>query len=128
VRHNKVLHERLVFLTATTARVPAVTGRHHVLIEPLAKGVRRVVVQYGFMETPDIARLLVTCRAQGLDLDIGRATFFLSRVNSLATPKPGMALWRERLFIFLSRNSQRATSFFHIPAEQVVEIGVVVEI
>lgn len=128
VRHNKVLHEELVFLTTTTARVPVVTGNHHVRIEPLAKGIRRIVVQYGFMETPDITRLLTACRTQGLDIDLDGATFFLSRVNSLATPKPGMALWRERLFIFLSRNSQRASSFFHIPAEQVVEIGVVVEI
>ena len=128
VRHNKVLHEQLVFLTTTTARVPTVTDSHHVRIEPLAKDVRRVVIQYGFMETPNIPRLLAACRIQGLDLDLDRATFFLSRVNSLATPKPGMALWRERLFIFLSRNSQRASSFFHIPVEQVVEIGVVVEI
>ena len=128
VRHNKVLHEQLVFLTTTTARVPTVSGSHHVRIEPLATGVRRIVVQYGFMETPDITRLLATCRTQGLELDLEQATFFLSRVNSLATPIPGMALWRERLFIFLSRNSQRASSFFHIPAEQVVEIGVVVEI
>ena len=128
VRHNKVLHEQLVFLTTTTARVPMVTGSHHVGIELLAENVRRIVVQYGFMETPDITRLLVACRTQGLNLDLDQATFFLSRVNSLATPKPGMALWRERLFIFLSRNSQRASSFFHIPAEQVVEIGVVVEI
>lgn len=128
VRHNKVLHEQLVFLTTTTARVPTVTGSHHVRIEPLAPNVRRVVVQYGFMETPDITRLLTACRTQGLDLDLDQATFFLSRVNSLATPKPGMALWRERLFVFLSRNSQRASSFFHIPADQVVEIGVVVEI
>ncbi|MBS0184342.1 MAG: potassium transporter Kup [Nitrospira sp.] len=128
VRHNKALHEQLVFLTTTTARVPTVTGSHHVRVEPLAKSVRRVVVQYGFMETPDITRLLAACRTQGLDLDLEQATFFLSRVNSLATPKPGMALWRERLFIFLSRNSQLASSFFHIPPEQVVEIGVVVEI
>ncbi len=128
VRHNKVLHEELVFLTTTTVRVPIVTGSHHVRIEPLAPGVRRVVVHYGFMETPDITRLLATCRSQGLEVDLEGATFFLSRVNSLATPKPGMALWRERLFVFLSRNSQRASSFFHIPAEQVVEIGVVVEI
>ena len=128
VRHNKVLHEQLVFLTTITARVPAVIGSHHVRIDPLAPGVRRVVVQYGFMETPDITRLLAACRSQGLEVDLEGATFFLSRVNSLATPKPGMALWRERLFVFLSRNSQRASSFFHIPAEQVVEIGVVVEI
>jgi KUP system potassium uptake protein len=128
VRHNHVLHEELVFLTTTTARVPTVTSSHHVRIEPLAPGVRRVVVQYGFMETPDITRLLAACRSQGLEVDLEGATFFLSRVNSIATPKPGMALWRERLFVFLSRNSQRASSFFHLPAEQVVEIGVVVEI
>jgi KUP system potassium uptake protein len=112
VRHNKVLHEELVFLTTTTARVPTVTGSHHVHIESLAKNVRWVVIQYGFMETPDITRSLAAYRSEGLDVDLEQATFFLSRVNSLATPKPG----------------QRASSFFHIPAEQVVEIGVVVEI
>ena len=128
VRHNKVLHTQLVFLTATTARVPTVTGSHHVRIEPLAPGVQRVIVAYGFMETPDLTRLLEACRSAGLDVDLDHATFFLSRVNSLASPKPGMALWRERLFVFLSRNSHRASSFFHIPAEQVVEIGVVIEI
>ncbi len=128
VRHNKVLHEEIVFLTALTARVPTVTGSHQVRIDPLLPGIRRVVVHHGFMETPDITRLLAACRAQGLTVDLSQATFFLSRVNSLATPKPGMALWRERLFVFLSRNSQRASSFFHVPSEQVVEIGVVVEI
>ena len=92
MRHNKVLHEQLVFLTATTARVPAVTGSHRVRIEPLAKGVSRFVIQYGFMETPDITRSLAAYRSEGLDVDLEQATFFLSRVNSLATPKPGMAL------------------------------------
>jgi KUP system potassium uptake protein len=105
VRHNKVLHEQLVFLTTTTARVPTVIGSHHVRIEPLAEGVRRVAVQYGFTETPDMTRLLTACRTQGLDIDLDGATSSLSRGNSLATPKPGMALLRERLFIFLSRNS-----------------------
>lgn len=80
------------------------------------------------METPDITHLLAACRTQGLDIDLDGATYFLSRVNSLVTPIPGMALWRERLFVFLSRNSQRPSSFFHILAEPVVEIGVVVEI
>ncbi|MDH4344294.1 MAG: KUP/HAK/KT family potassium transporter, partial [Nitrospira sp.] len=70
VRHNKVLHEQLVFLTTTTARVPTVIGNHHVRIEPLAEGVRRVVVQYGFMEAPDITRLLTACQIQGLDIDL----------------------------------------------------------
>lgn len=128
VRHNRALHEQVVFLTALTSRVPTVTGSHQVRIEPLLPGIRRVVVQHGFMETPDLTRLLAACRSQGLDVDLQHATFFLSRVNSLATPKPGMALWRERLFVFLSRNSQRASSSFHIPSDQVIEIGVVVDI
>lgn len=128
IRHNRVLHEQVVFLTALTARIPVVTGSHQVRIEPMLPGMRRVVVQHGFMESPDITRLLAACRSQGLDLDLHHATFFLSRVNSLATPKPGMAIWRERLFVFLSRNSQRASSSFHIPSDQVIEIGVVVDI
>ncbi|MFO0775545.1 MAG: potassium transporter Kup [Nitrospiraceae bacterium] len=128
MRHNKVLHEQVVFLTATTARVPTVSGGHQVRIEPLFPGIRRVVVTHGFMESPDLTRLLTACRTQGLELDLSHATFFLSRVNSLATPKPGMAIWREKLFVFLSRNSQRASSSFHLPSNQVIEIGVVVDI
>jgi KUP system potassium uptake protein len=80
------------------------------------------------METPEITTLLGLCQEQGIPVHLPRTTFFVSRINSLATPKPGMALWREHLFVFLSRNSRRTSAFLGIPSEQVVEIGVVVDI
>ena len=80
------------------------------------------------MEMPEIPVVLHQCHEQGVPVNLHDATFFLSRINSLATPKPGMALWREHLFVFLSRNSRRTSSFLGIPSEQTIEIGVVVDI
>ena len=80
------------------------------------------------METPDIPRVLAHLAAHGHSIPVDETTFFLSRLTFLATPKPGMAIWREKIFVFLSRNTQRASSYFHLPADQVVEIGLVLEI
>lgn len=128
VRHNTVLHEVVVFLTIVTARVPLVPRAQQLDIGQFAPGIYRVTVRHGFMEMPEIPVLLLQCHEQGVPVNLQDATFFLSRINSLATPKPGMALWREHLFVFLSRNSRRTSSFLGIPSEQAVEIGVVVDI
>jgi len=128
VRHNTVLHELVVFLTIVTARVPLVPRAQQLDIGQFAPGIYRVTVRHGFMEMPEIPVLLLQCHEQGVPVNLQDATFFLSRINSLATPKPGMALWREHLFVFLSRNSRRTSSFLGIPSEQAVEIGVVVDI
>lgn len=128
VRHNTVLHEIVVFLTIVTARVPLVPRAQQLDIGQFAPGIYRVTVRHGFMEMPEIPVLLLQCHEQGVPVNLQDATFFLSRINSLATPKPGMALWREHLFVFLSRNSRRTSSFLGIPSEQAVEIGVVVDI
>jgi KUP system potassium uptake protein len=128
VRHNTVLHELVVFLTIVTARVPLVPRAQQLDIGQFAPGIYRVTMRHGFMEMPEIPVLLLQCHEQGVPVNLQDATFFLSRINSLATPKPGMALWREHLFVFLSRNSRRTSSFLGIPSEQAVEIGVVVDI
>jgi KUP system potassium uptake protein len=128
VRHNTVLHEVVVFLTIVTARVPLVPRAQQLDIGQFAPGIYRVTVRHGFMEMPEIPVLLLQCHEQGVPVNLQNATFFLSRINSIATPKPGMALWREHLFVFLSRNSRRTSSFLGIPSEQAVEIGVVVDI
>jgi len=128
VRHNTVLHELVVFLTIVTARVPLVPRAQQLDIGQFAPGIYRFTVRHGFMEMPEIPVLLLQCHEQGVPVNLQDATFFLSRINSLATPKPGMALWREHLFVFLSRNSRRTSSFLGIPSEQAVEIGVVVDI
>jgi KUP system potassium uptake protein len=128
VRHNQVLHELVVFLKIVTERVPLAPRPQQLDIGELAPGIYRVTVSHGFMEMPNVPLLLQQCHEQGVPVNLKDITYFLSRVNSLATPKPGMALWREHLFVFLSRNSRRTSSFFGIPSEQVVEIGVVVDI
>ena len=128
VRHNKAVHQELLFLTVHTVRVPSLPVTEQVHVERLQEHVFRLTVRHGFMQIPEIPKVLPACAASGLTIPLGDATYFLSRISALATPAPGMALWREGLFIFLEKISQRASSYFHLPAEQVVEIGIVIEI
>jgi len=128
VRHNKAVHHELLFLTVHTVRVPSLPVTEQVHVERLQEHVFRLTVRHGFMQIPEIPKVLPACAASGLTIPLGDATYFLSRISALATPAPGMALWREGLFIFLEKISQRASSYFHLPAEQVVEIGIVIEI
>jgi KUP system potassium uptake protein len=127
VKHNQVLHEAIVVLTISTEPIPHVPPDERVEVQPCGDGFHRVIARYGFMETPNVPELLCQCSAHGLVMDITKVTFFLGRETLIATKRPGMALWREHLFAFMSRNAQRATDYFQIPAEQAIEIGVVVE-
>jgi KUP system potassium uptake protein len=124
--HNRAVHQHVILLTVITEEVARVEADERVKVEHLEAGFHRVVAHYGFMETPDIPKLL----AIGLvpDYSLEHTTFFLGRETLLATQRPGMALWRERVFAFMSRNAQPATAFFSIPADRVVEIGTHVEI
>src|SRR5881628_1610068 len=126
--HNKVLHERVVFLTMVTEDVPHVPPKERVAVRPLGKGFYAVSAQYGFMEEPDIEDILGACRWKTLDIRMEGATFFLGRETLVASERPGMAQWREQLFAFMSRNALRATAFFKIPANQVFEVGAQVEL
>jgi KUP system potassium uptake protein len=128
IRHNKVLNHEVYFLTVITERVPFVTTAASLEITPLENHIVRIIARCGFMQSPDIRHILRRCAAHGYEIPLRDTSFFLSRLGFLATPKPGMAIWRERMFVFLSRNTQRASSYFHIPAKQVVEIGLVLEI
>jgi KUP system potassium uptake protein len=127
LKHNKVLHERILLLTLITIDEPHVAAAERVRVEPLADGFWRVVVRIGFMETPQVPAILESCAAHGLPVKMDETTFFLSRETILATKLPGMAIWRERLFAFLSRNAQPATAFFSLPANRVVELGMQIE-
>jgi KUP system potassium uptake protein len=126
--HNKVLHERVVFLTVLTEEIPHVTTEERVQVKHLGKGFSQITARYGFMQDPDIAEILAASRPHGLDITIEGTTFFLGRETLIATDRPGMALWRERLFAFMSRNALRATAFFKIPPNQVFEVGAQVEL
>jgi KUP system potassium uptake protein len=126
--HNKVLHEKVVFLSVLTEEVPYVPQADRVQVKALGKGFYSVVARYGFMQDPNIPFVLQQCKAHGLDIVVSGTTFFLGRETLLATERPGMARWRERLFGLMSRNAARATAFFRIPPEQVFEVGVQVEL
>jgi KUP system potassium uptake protein len=125
--HNKVLHEQVVFLTVLTEDVPVVPPYERVQVQDLAHGFYWVTARYGFMQDPRVPEILERARGQGLEVLLEATTFFLGRETLIPTPRPGMARWRERLFSFMSRNAQRATTFFRIPPDQVFEVGVQVE-
>jgi len=126
--HNKVLHERIVFLTMVTEDVPHVPAAERVTVKPLGKGFYGVIARYGFMDDPDIEDVLAACQVRSLDIPIAGTTFFLGRETLVASDRPGMPRWREQLFAFMSRNALRATAFFKIPADQVFEVGAQVEL
>jgi KUP system potassium uptake protein len=123
LKHNKVLHERNVILTVRTAETPRVKDADRVQIEEINEDFRRVIVNYGFMETPNVPKALGVCRRQGLKFDIMATSFFLGRRSVVASATSGMPLWQDRIFIFLLRNAANPTDFFHIPPGRVVELG-----
>src|SRR5467141_2786103 len=126
--HNKVLHEKVVFLTVVTEDVPHVASRERVTVKHIGKGFHTVVARYGFMDDPDIEDVLEACRVKALDIRIEGTTFFLGRETLVSSDRPGMDQWRATLFAFMSRNALRATAFFKIPANQVFEVGTQVEL
>ena len=127
LRYNKVLHDHVVLLSVTTAQQPHVDEENRVSVEPLGHHLFNVRVQYGFMEDPDVPSALLQARTQGLPLDPDDVTYFLGRETIIVTRRKGMAIWREKLFVLMSRNAVRATAFFRLPPERVVELGVQVE-
>ena len=127
LRYNKVLHAHVVTLVVTTDPVPHVPEEQRVTISDYGQGVSDVVARFGFMEDPNVPELLALARRQGLELD-EEITYFLGRETLIVTKAPGMAMWREQLFVLLARNAVRATAFFRLPPERVVELGVQVEL
>ena len=128
LRHNKVMHEHVIILTVATAPVPHVASADRASVENLGHGVYTVRLAYGFMENPHVPDALQAVQAAGLDIDTDDLTYFLGRETILVTRRPGMATWREKLFVYMTRNAVRATAFFRLPPERVVELGVQVEI
>jgi KUP system potassium uptake protein len=127
MQYNEVLHEHVVVLTVSTAQKPHVPAEERVSVEALPHDLFNVRVQYGFMEDPDVPAALLQAREQGLVLDIDDLTYFLGRETIIVTRRKGMAIWREKLFVLMARNAVRATAFFRLPPERVVELGVQVE-
>ena len=127
MQYNKVLHEHVVVLTVSTAQKPHVPAEERVSVEALPHDLFNVRVQYGFMDDPDVPAALLQAREQGLQIDEDDLTYFLGRETIIVTRRKGMAIWREKLFVLMARNAVRATAFFRLPPERVVELGVQVE-
>ena len=128
LHHNKVVHERIVFLGMFTEGVAYIPDHDRVEIETLAPNVLRVSAHHGFAEDPEVPAVIARCRQMGLEIDPAQTTFFVGRETLLATERPVMAIWRERLFARLSRNARRATRYFNIPPSRVVELGAEIEL
>ena len=127
MRYNKVLHDHVVVLMITTASTPHVRDAQRIHLREIGNGIWHVTVRYGFMEDPNVPAALALARQQGLEIDTDDLAYFLGRETILVTRTPGMARWREQLFVLMARNAVRATAFFRLPPERVVELGVQVE-
>ena len=128
LKHNKVLHERVLFVTVQNEDFPEVPQAERSSVIELAPGIHRVVVRYGFMESPNLPRDLAELHPLGIDIDPMQASYFLGRETLVPDTVPQMPLWRLWLFLVLARNSVSATEFFRIPSDRVVELGVRVAI
>ena len=126
--HNKVLHERVIFLTVLTEEVPSVPELDRVDLKELGHGAWRMMLRYGFKDEPDIPRALELCAAKGLEFNMMETSFFLNRETIIPSKLPGMAIWRESLFAWMSRSAESAMEFFKIPPNRVIELGTQVEI
>ncbi|WP_076073275.1 potassium transporter Kup [Sphingomonas montana] len=128
LKHNKVLHERVILLTVKIEDVPyVITGRRTVM-EDLGQGFFRLVIRFGFMEEPDVPGALKDVENCGQGFRMMDTSFFLARQTLIASSRPGMAIWREKLFAWMLRNAESAMEFFKLPTNRVVELGSQVEI
>ncbi|MGB5050713.1 MAG: KUP/HAK/KT family potassium transporter, partial [Caldilineaceae bacterium] len=127
-RHNHILHQRVILLSVHSAERPRVPRSEKVSVEELGDGFYQIILSFGFMETPNVPLGLRLARHKGLELGMADISYFLGRERLYATSRPGMAIWREKLFALMSRNAISATDFFRLPPNQVVELGTLVEL
>lgn len=126
--HNKVLHERVVFLTVHMKEVPYVPEEEQVRVSPLGEECYQLDVSYGFKDLPDIPRVLELAGKQGLECEMMETSFFIARQTVVAHPTRGMAMWREHIFVTMSRHARGAADYYQIPSNRVIELGTKVEI
>ena len=128
LKHNRSLHRRVVLLSITAEKRPEVDDHERLKITDLGQGFYRVVARFGFIETPQISKVIALCQAHGLGFDIMSTTFVLGRETLLPTGRSRMAKWRKRLYAFLARNAPSATAYFDIPPNRVIELGAQIEL
>jgi KUP system potassium uptake protein len=118
-----VLHAQNILLTVKTSTAPRVPESERVLIEEVTPDFKKLTINYGFMEAPNLPAALAACRLAGLKLEIMTTSFFFSRKTLIASPTFGMPLWQDAVFIFLMRNAGSPADFFRLPAGRVIEMG-----
>ena len=128
LKHNKVLHERVVLLTVVFQDIPHIDDSERIEIWPLGNNFHKLFVIYGFKDETNIPQALELCAPLGLEFNMMDTSFFLSRETLIPTAKPGMALWREKLFVNMARNAGSVTAYFQIPTNRVIELGTQVEL
>jgi KUP system potassium uptake protein len=128
LKHNKVLHERIILLTVKISNSPYVDQDARCKMDDLGQGFHRLVLKYGFMEEADVPAALANVTQCGPAIKMMDTSFFLARQTLLASARPGMAIWREKLFSWMLRNAESAMEFFRLPTNRVVELGSQVEI
>ncbi|HET9427517.1 MAG TPA: potassium transporter Kup [Allosphingosinicella sp.] len=128
LKHNKVLHERVLLLTVRIEDVPYVDAEKTFQLEELGQGFFRLIIRYGFMQETDVPSALARVESCGPEFKMMDTSFFLARQTLITSPKPGMAVWREKLFAWMLRNAESAMEFFKLPPNRVVELGSQVEI
>jgi KUP system potassium uptake protein len=128
LKHNKVLHERVMLLTVRIEDVPFVMGERRIETKDYGTGFYRIIIRYGFMEEIDVPAALAQIKTCGPAFKMMDTSFFLARQTLIASARPGMAIWREKLFAWMLRNAESAMEFFKLPTNRVVELGSQVEI
>lgn len=128
LKHNKVLHEKNIILTVRTAETPRVSPDDRLDLTIVNDDFKKLVIIYGFMETPNVPKALNLCKKRGLKFDIMSTSFFLGRRSVVPAANHGMPLWQDKLYIFLLKNAANPTDFFHIPPGRVVELGAQVKV
>ncbi|MCG7349325.1 potassium transporter Kup [Sphingomonas sp. ACRSK] len=128
LKHNKVLHERVVLLTVKITDEPFVAEENRVKVDDLGQGFHRLILRYGFMQDADVPAALRQVKVAGGDFRMMETSFFLARQTLLPSSRPGMMIWREKLFAWMLRNAESAMEFFRLPTNRVVELGSQVEI
>ena len=128
LKHNRVLHDRLVFITAETTSEPRLEGEDRVSVKQLPLGAWLVEARFGYMEQPDLPRALRDCKQFGLDIDPRQASYFLGRRMIRMSERSTLPFWQQRLFIMMANQSSRAIEFFRIPPDRVVELGMQISI
>lgn len=128
IKHNRILHERVIILTVDIAEMPFVEDSKRATCKTLGEGFYRVILRYGFLEETDVPAALAKVDLCGPPFDMMQTSFFLSRQTLIASKVPGMAIWREKVFAWMLRNAANAMEFFKLPSNRVVELGSQVEI